>query len=170
MIDIFTDGSTTNNCRLSKKARGGVGVYFPSGNYTDIAEPFYIFPITNQRCELYACIRAVQEIIMKIKKKKVKVQIITDSQYVIKSMTKWIHMWIKRGWKKANGVEPLNMDLIYWLYNLTEQHKDKFEITYKHIKAHREEPQNRKSNEYYLWKGNDNADRLSKKGRKINCS
>ena len=30
MIDIFTDGSTINNCRLSKKARGGVGVHFPS--------------------------------------------------------------------------------------------------------------------------------------------
>ena len=170
MIDIFTDGSTTSNCRKSKKARGGVGVHFPSGNYKDVSEPFYIFPITNQRCELFACIRAIQEIVKKLKKKKIKVQILTDSMYLINSMTKWVHMWIKRGWKKANGAEPLNMDLIYWLYRLTEQHKDKLEIVYTHVKAHQNEPKNKKSKDYYLWDGNNKADILSKNGRKINCS
>ena len=111
IINIFTDGSTTNNCRLSKKARGGVGIYSPKKKIK-VGEPFYIFPITNQRCEFYACIRAVQIIVTKIKRKTT-IRIITDSQHVIDTMTKWVHTWIKRGWKKANGNEPLNMDLVY---------------------------------------------------------
>jgi len=168
-FDIFTDGSTTNNCRLSKKARGGVGVYCPKKKIKR-GEPFYIFPITNQRCEIYATIRAI-EIFMKKKKtdEKVKIRILTDSKYLINSMTKWIKMWKLRGWKKANGTEPTNMDLIYWLDALTQQHKDQIEITYKHVKAHKKEP-NKNSPDYYFWKGNDTADKLATKGRKIGCN
>ena len=94
MIDIFTDGSTTNNCRLSKKARGGIGIYFGIKNKMNISEPFYIFPITNQRCEFYACIRAIQLFISNKKNnKKEKIRIITDSKHVIDTMTNWAHKW-----------------------------------------------------------------------------
>tara|TARA_B100000674_G_scaffold119744_1_gene91086 strand:+ start:1545 stop:2054 length:510 start_codon:yes stop_codon:yes gene_type:complete len=165
-IDIFTDGSTINNCRLSKKARGGIGIHSTQKKMS-IAEPFYIYPITNQRCELYACIRAVQ-LVMEKAKSKVRIRILTDSKYVINSMTKWIKMWKLRGWKKANKQEPLNMDLIYWLDSLITQYKDKLEITFKHVKAHKEAP-SKKSPDYYYWKGNFIADKLSKKGRRSSC-
>lgn len=35
-----------------------------------------------------------------------------DSQYVINSLTKWMPGWKRRGWKKADGKEVLNRDLL----------------------------------------------------------
>ena len=169
MIDIFTDGSTTNNCRLSKKARGGIGIYFGIKNKMNISEPFYIFPITNQRCEFYACIRAIQSFISNKKNnKKEKIRIITDSKHVIDTMTNWVHKWKLRGWKKADGKEPMNMDLVYWLDALTIQNRDILEITYKHVKAHKNEPV-KGTEKHYYWNGNFIADKLANKGRQIGC-
>ncbi|RBP64644.1 ribonuclease HI [Brevibacterium sanguinis] len=35
-----------------------------------------------------------------------------DSQYVINALTKWMPGWKRRGWKKADGKEVLNRDLL----------------------------------------------------------
>jgi len=165
MIDIFTDGSTINNSRKSLKSRGGVGIYIPKYPKLSVKEPYYLYPITNQRCEFYACIRALQIIISKKRKNKVKIKIITDSQHVIDTMTKWVENWKKRGWKKYDGKLPKNLDLIYFLYNLTKQHEKEIEVSYQHIKAHRNEPE-KDSAEYYLWHGNFMADKYANNGRK----
>jgi len=243
IIDIFTDGSAINNSRLSKKSKGGIGIYY---NYNKhdffISEPFYIFPITNQRCELFACIRAIQSVIHslsynlpdcfadkshknlfkyikfggssryyfknilindindikhftnvsqdhlvkffkynskpyikihnKVKdkrlgiKKLITIRILTDSQHLISIMEDWIDLWKIRGWKKADGEEPINMDLVYWLYKLREEYKDIINITFKHVKSHKDEPKDKLSETYYLWRGNHIADKLAKIGVK----
>tara|TARA_B100000780_G_C21126269_1_gene457094 strand:- start:1288 stop:1794 length:507 start_codon:yes stop_codon:yes gene_type:complete len=164
MIDIFTDGSTTNNSRTSFESMGGIGVYIPKYPKLNIKEPFYLFPITNQRCEFYACISALKIIIVKKRKKKIKIRIITDSKHVIDTMTKWVDGWIKKGWKKSDGKTPTNLDLIYCLYNLTKQYQNEIEITYKHVKAHRKEP-DESTDEYYMWYGNYMADEFANMGR-----
>ena len=101
--NIYTDGSTINNCRNSYNASGGIGIYFDNNEFEKISEPFFIYPITNNRCELYACIRAIQLLNIKIKNKKTikNVIIYTDSEYTINSLSIWIKMWKKRGWKTA---------------------------------------------------------------------
>ena len=164
MIDIFTDGSTTNNSRKSLKSRGGVGVFIPKYQKLNIKEPFYLYPITNQRCEFYACIRAIQTIINKKRKNKVKLRILTDSQHVIDTMTKWVSGWEKKGWKKYDGKVPKNLDLIYFLHNLTKQYESEIDIIYKHVKAHKKAP-DKQSEEYYYWHGNDMADKFANEGR-----
>ena len=169
MLDIFTDGSTTDNCRLSKKSRGGVGVFFKKKDKRNIAEPFFIYPITNQRCEFYAVIRAIQIIASEKIKGKIKIRIITDAKYVIDTMTNWVHKWKVRGWKKSNGDEPINMDLIYWLDALTTFHQDKITVTYEHVLAHKNEPK-KSTREHYKWLGNAMADRLAAKGRTLGCA
>ena len=39
-------------------------------------------------------------------------KIFCDSQYVINALTKWMPGWKRKGWKKADGKEVLNRDLL----------------------------------------------------------
>ena len=165
--NIYTDGSTINNCRNSYNASGGIGIYFDNNEFEKISEPFFIYPITNNRCELYACIRAIQLLNIKIKNKKTikNVIIYTDSEYTINSLSIWIKMWKKRGWKTATGRKPINLDLIYWFDKLRQLYKHKFIIEFKHVKAHQNKPKNK--NNISHWLGNKEADMLAKRGMVI---
>jgi ribonuclease HI len=161
-INVYTDGSTLNNCRRSYNSFGGIGVFFDKNDERNISEPFFIHPVTNNRCELYACIRAIQQIINFNKYiKKINVNIYTDSEYVINSLTTWIIMWKKRGWKTAEGKTPKNVDLIYWFDKILFMNKNLL-INFIHVKAHRNKPNN--ENNRVHWNGNKYADKLAKKG------
>ena len=161
-INVYTDGSTLNNCRRSYNSFGGIGVFFDKNDERNISEPFFIHPVTNNRCELYACIRAIQQIINFNKyMKKINVNIYTDSEYVINSLTTWIIMWKKRGWKTAEGKTPKNLDLIYWFDKILFMNKN-LVINFIHVKAHRNKPNN-ETNKVH-WNGNKYADKLAKKG------
>jgi len=60
------------------------------------------------------------------------VHVHTDSQYVQKGMTEWIHGWKKRGWKTA-GKDPVkNEDLWRALDQLAAGHK----IEWHWVKGH----------------------------------
>jgi len=63
---------------------------------------------TNNRMELMAAIKALQAV-----KPGYKDTIIlwTDSTYVLKGITEWIHGWKKRGWKKSDKKPVINADL-----------------------------------------------------------
>jgi len=63
---------------------------------------------TNNRMELIAVIEALRCV-------PGNVHIICDSKYVVESATKWIHGWRRRGWRKADGSEVANRDLIVQL-------------------------------------------------------
>src|SRR5699024_8210731 len=39
-------------------------------------------------------------------------KVFCDSQYVINALTKWMPGWKRRGWKKADGKDVLNKDLL----------------------------------------------------------
>ena len=39
-------------------------------------------------------------------------EILCDSQYVVNSLTKWMPAWKRRGWKKADGGQVMNLDLV----------------------------------------------------------
>ena len=70
-----------------------------------------------------------------------KVRIYSDSKYVVDGVQKWVSGWMKRGWKKADGKTPENVE--YWK-KLTELN-DKFgNIKYIWVKGHNGHPQNEK--------------------------
>lgn len=169
VICVFTDGSCYNNTRKdTKKGAGGIGVFWGDDDYRNLGEPFYIKPITNNRAEIYAVIRAIEIFSVSYDKKcgKQKLLICSDSMYLINTATKWYKGWKKRGWKKADGKEPLNLDLLCHLDNLIEKNKKCFEIEFKHVKAHKKEPKDKSSLKYLEWYGNFNADRLANEGSK----
>lgn len=63
---------------------------------------------TNNRGEL----QAVIEILNATADADTPLHILCDSQYVINSVTKWMPNWKRRGWKKADGKDVQNRDLM----------------------------------------------------------
>ncbi len=100
MIEIYTDGACSGN-----PGPGGWGVLLRIGDTeTELCggEP----ATTNNRMELLAVIEALQSLAQPVK-----ARVYTDSQYVQKGISEWIHSWKRRGWKTA-GKEPVkNEDL-----------------------------------------------------------
>jgi iron complex transport system ATP-binding protein len=73
---------------------------------------------TNNRMELLAVIEALQSLTAPTT-----ARVYTDSQYVQKGISEWIHGWKQRGWKTA-GKEPVkNEDLWRRLDSLASGHK-----------------------------------------------
>lgn len=77
-----------------------------------------------------------------------KVKVITDSKYVVEGMKSWVQGWKNRGWKKADGKAPENLEL--W-QDLDQVRSGFLEIEWVWVKGHGGHPQNeycdRKANE-----------------------
>lgn len=63
---------------------------------------------TNNRGELMA----VLDLLRSTADSDDELKIYCDSQYVINALTKWMPGWKRKGWKKADGKEVLNKDLL----------------------------------------------------------
>lgn len=131
-ITAYTDGSLI---RKGKDVYCGYGVYFLNDVYKSISRKFTHEPITNNRAELYAILKAI--IITNIidNKRKLgnlsrinKLTIYSDSEYSVKTYNEWLPKWLKT--KK----EYMNADII----DETMEHMKNasFKIVLIHIRAH----------------------------------
>lgn len=128
---VFTDGSCSGNGKSDSS--GGVGVLFPNEDFNNVSEEFTLAPVTNQRTELYAIIRAL-EIITKSKKKYKNIILYTDSLYSLKCCTVWLPQWTQNGWKRSGGGDVKNKDLLMQLAKLLDKCSDR--LTLKHVRSH----------------------------------
>ena len=88
---------------------------------------------TNNRMEMMAVIEALN-----VLKKPVRAVVYTDSQYVQKGISEWIHGWKRKGWKTASGDPVKNVDLWKALDEAARVH----EIEWKWVKGHAGHPEN----------------------------
>ena len=72
---------------------------------------------TNNRMELTAVIRALEAL-----KRPCSVRVYTDSQYVQKGISEWIHSWKRRGWRTVDRKPVKNEDLWRRLDELAREH------------------------------------------------
>lgn len=82
---------------------------------------------TNNQMELTAAIEALEAL-----NRPCDVTLYTDSEYLKKGITEWMHAWIKNGWKTAGRKPVKNKELWQRLQTATERH----EITWKWTKGH----------------------------------
>jgi ribonuclease HI len=75
---------------------------------------------TNNRMELTAVIEALRSI-------PGDVHLVCDSKYVVESATKWMHVWRRRGWRKSDGSDIANRDLIIELGSALRGRRVRFE-------------------------------------------
>ncbi len=98
---------------------------------------------TNNRMELMAVIRALEAL-----KRRSRVRVYTDSQYVQKGISEWVRKWKRNGWKTAERKPVKNDDLWKRLDELAVQH----DIEWHWVRGHAGHPEN------------ERADRLANKG------
>lgn len=98
---------------------------------------------TNNRMELQAVIEALKALT-----RPCEVVVFTDSQYVQKGISEWIHGWKARGWKTSAREPVKNVDLWQALDAAQAQHK----IEWRWIKGHAGHA------------GNERADQLANRG------
>lgn len=161
-IHIFTDGATPNNQNKSGNRHGGVGVFFGTGDSRNISfgmNETEKQKVTNNVCELMACVCAIERIMSTEKVMGKQVVIYTDSMYVVNTIANWASGWEKNGWKKPGG-KISNLDIIKKLYHYSLN----FGIIYRHVDAHTTEPTDKDSKEWNLWYGNMMADKLATDG------
>lgn len=100
IITIYTDGACSGN-----PGPGGWGALLLwNGHEKELfggeAET------TNNRMEMMAVVQALEAL-----KGPSKVELYTDSKYVMQGITEWLHGWKARGWKTAGKKPVKNQDL-----------------------------------------------------------
>lgn len=136
-VIIYADGACRGN-----PGPGGWGVVLRSG-----AHEKELFggerSTTNNRMELTAVIEALASL-----KRSCDVAIYTDSEYVRKGITEWIHGWKQRGWKTADRKPVKNAELWQRLEALAALHR----VEWHWVRGHNGDP------------GNERADALANQG------
>ncbi|WP_050467013.1 ribonuclease HI [Herbaspirillum chlorophenolicum] len=136
-VEIYSDGACKGNPGL-----GGWGALLVSGG-----QEKEIFGgehnTTNNRMELMAVIQALNAL-----KRPCDVVVHTDSQYVQKGISEWIHGWKARGWKTASKEPVKNADLWQALDAAQAQHK----VEWRWVRGHNGHA------------GNERADQLANRG------
>jgi ribonuclease HI len=129
-IEIFTDGACRGN-----PGPGGWGAVLRHGTHEK-----ELFGgedhTTNNRMELTAVIRALEAL-----KRPSRVKLYTDSQYVQKGISEWIHAWKRKGWKTADKKDVKNADLWRELDALAALH----EIEWHWVRGHAGHPENERA-------------------------
>jgi ribonuclease HI len=120
-VVIYTDGACRGN-----PGPGGWGAILISGQHErefcggDLAT-------TNNRMELMAAIQALEAL-----KKPCKVELHTDSQYVMKGITEWVRGWKARGWKTAAKDPVKNEDL----WRRLDEARQRHDVDWRWVKGH----------------------------------
>lgn len=119
-IKVWTDGACKSN---GTGGRAGWGVLFRFKD-KEYAMSGFVENGTNNIGEMTAAIKALQA----IDNKKLSVELISDSQYVIKGCTEW-----KDGWIRKNYKDVKNSDLWRELHAEVEKFNS---IVFKFVRGH----------------------------------
>lgn len=141
-VVVYTDGCCRANGR--KGACAGIGVYWGRDHPLNVAERLPGRQ-TNQRAELQAACKALEQAIENNVKK---VVLYTDSKFTINGVTSWVKTWKSNGWRLKGGGTIVNKDDFQKLDKLNAE----LEVVWMHIPGHAG------------YTGNEEADRLSREG------
>lgn len=121
VVEIYTDGACKGNPGV-----GGWGAVLRSGGTEK--ELFGGVPATtNNRMEMTAVIEALRTLT-----RPCEAVVFTDSSYVQKGISEWIHGWKRNGWRTADKKPVKNADLWQTLDQLAAGHK----IEWRWIRGH----------------------------------
>jgi ribonuclease HI len=126
-VELFTDGA----CLGNPGPGGWAALLRYKGSERELAGGERM--TTNNRMELMAVIEGLRALT-----RGCTVSVYTDSQYVQKGITEWIHSWRKRGWKTADKQPVKNADL--WV--ALDEARGGHNVTWFWVKGHAGHPEN----------------------------
>jgi ribonuclease HI len=144
LIAIYADESCLGNGREGDNPGGAAGVIEHWNGATErltrwdywISEP----ATTNNRMALRSAIEALR--VISRKGGRFRVLFTSDSQYLVKGMTEWVHGWMARGWRRKMG-EIENLELWKELVTVQKPHS----VQWQWVKGHAGHPQNEYAND-----------------------
>ena len=131
-VDMWTDGACRGN-----PGPGGWGVVIRSGGREKElsgGEPL----TTNNRMELLAAIRGLEALT-----RPCRVALYTDSVYVRDGISRWVHNWLRNGWRTADKKAVRNIELWQRLEQAAEPHH----VRWHWVKGHHGHDENERADE-----------------------
>ncbi|HIK37757.1 MAG: ribonuclease HI [Geminocystis sp.] len=127
-VEIYTDGSCLNN-----PGKGGYAAILIYGSHRKEIYGGYRYT-TNNRMEIMAVIQGLKAL-----KRPCRVNLYTDSQYVVNAMTKgWVEKWQKNNWRRSAHEKAKNVDLWQELLRVSKPHH----VNYIWVRGHAGHPEN----------------------------
>jgi ribonuclease HI len=144
LVAIYADESCLGNGREGDNPGGAAGVIEHLNSATErltrwdywISEP----ATTNNRMALRSAIEAFR--VIGRKGGLFRVLFTSDSQYLVKGMTEWVHGWAGRGWRRSGG-EIENLALWKELVDVATPHR----VQWQWVRGHAGHPQNEYAND-----------------------
>jgi ribonuclease HI len=144
LVAIYADESCLGNGREGDNPGGAAGVIEHFNSATErltrwdywISEP----STTNNRMALRSAIEAFR--VIGRKGGRFHVRFTSDSQYLVKGMSEWVHGWKRRGWVRKGGVIE-NLELWKELVTVGAPHR----VDWQWVRGHAGHPQNEYAND-----------------------
>ena len=127
MVTIYCDGACSGN-----PGPGGwaARLKYLDGRLRELGG--FVPDTTNNRMELHAAIQALKAV-----GEASSITLVTDSEYMLKGITEWIHAWKRKGWRTASKKPVLNQDLWRELDQLNSPR-----VCWKYTRGHAGDPDN----------------------------
>lgn len=144
LVAIYADESCLGNGREGSNPGGAAGVIEHLNDRTGrltrwdyfISEP----GTTNNRMALRSAIEAFR--VIGRRGGRFRVLFTSDSQYLVKGMTEWVHGWAGRGWRRREGAIE-NLELWQELVRAAQGHR----VQWQWVRGHAGHPQNEYAND-----------------------
>lgn len=143
-LKLYSDGGSVNNGKKNKdEPVYGAYCYIVTTHkthriikkYTNVYED-----VTNNQMELLGVIDGIKYIISRIKKDKrnyiLNLEVISDSQYVIKGCSEWLKNWKKNKWKDLSKKPIKNLDLWKEMDNILTSNKNLIDFNFTWVRGH----------------------------------
>lgn len=144
LVAVYADESCLGNGREGDNPGGAAGVIEHLNTATErltrwdywISEP----GTTNNRMALRSAIEAFR--VIGRKGGRFRVLFTSDSQYLVKGMTEWVHGWARKGWRRTGGAIE-NLALWHELVDAAGPHH----VQWQWVRGHAGHPQNEYAND-----------------------
>jgi ribonuclease HI len=131
-VEVFTDGACSGN-----PGPGGWGAIL---RYNGTVKELHggEAMTTNNRMELTAATRALSAL-----KEPCRVDLYTDSKYVMDGISGWIHGWKRNGWRTADRKPVKNGEL----WQELDAARNRHQVQWHWVKGHAGHPENERADE-----------------------
>jgi ribonuclease HI len=144
LVAVYADESCLGNGREGANPGGAAGVIEHVNPATErltrwdywISEP----ATTNNRMALRSAIEAFR--VLGKRGGRFRVLFTSDSQYLVKGMTEWVHGWARKGWRRTGGAIE-NLGLWHELVDAASPHQ----VQWQWVRGHAGHPQNEYAND-----------------------
>jgi len=146
LVAVYADESCLGNGKQGDTPGGAGGLveYQLRGGELVLRDFWISEPdTTNNRMALQSVIQAFTH--LSAKGEKLSVVFTTDSRYLVDGMSSWVHGWVRKQWRKADGKPVENIAL--WQRALQAVSAGGHDVEWRWVKGHAGQVQNEWANE-----------------------